>query len=335
MLAGLWQSTGGRRGVGLAVGLAISALLAACASAVQTDVSQQDTDCSSGQDSGGSRAVDFKVPPFQPYTDAERDCWIGWADARQLAAHGAQWVDARGIGLVQRLRLTGALAVPSEDVADKAALRGLDLLILGDDVDLRSLSRQCLAWRQSGHFRGVHIVLGGVRTWRLTGQPTQAVDRRAAVTPEPPDTVTPAEYWKGLPDGLWRVVAVGLDANQQRALDYPVALTIPTADTDAFGTLRQALARTGKDDSADAVAQSWLVVAPDASAQARLQALWNRQQIAAAPTANGGQQTDPAPPAPTLLWLGGGLRAYRDYLTAQRQLAAHAGHALPRLCGFS
>ena len=54
-----------------------------------------------------------------------------------------------------------------------------------------------------------------------------------------------------------------------------------------------------------------------AADQARLQALWDLQQA-----------------AQPLLWLHEGLDGYRRYLVQQHQLAAHAGRALPRLCGL-
>jgi rhodanese-related sulfurtransferase len=335
-MLGFGQSAEFKRGAGLAAGLAALQLLTACSVLVQTDVSPQNTACSGVQDSSALRTVHFRQAPLQPYTSAERACWIDWDGARQLAAQGAQWVDVRETVVAQRLRLIGALAVPREALANNAALRERDLLILDDGVDLRALSRQCLAWRQSGRFRGVHVVLGGVRAWRLAGQPVQP-DPHASAAPEPPDTITPAQYRKGLADGLWRVVTLGVDPGQTHGLDYPVTLAIPAADADALRTLPQALAPTGKDKTVSGtIEQSWLAVTADAAEQARLQALWNRQQSATAGASGSGQTGRVAyvSPAPTLLWLGGGLRAYRDYLTEQRQLAAHAGHALPRVCGL-
>jgi rhodanese-related sulfurtransferase len=270
-------------------------------------------------------AVNFQPPPAQPYSQAERACWIGWDEAQQLAKQGAnarnvQWLDVRETGAAQRLRLIGALAVPRQQVAHSAALRGLNLLILGEDVDLRALSRQCVAWRESRNFQDVHVVLGGVRAWRLAGQPVQ-FDARAANPPEPPEVLTPAAYWRGLAEGLWRIATLGVDATQAQALDHPVALALPAADAGALTTLRQTLAQTPKDKSpSETPAPSWLVVTNDAQTQAQLQALWNQQHTA--------QKT------PAVLWLGGGLRAYRAYLEQQQQIAAHAGHVLPRLCGM-
>jgi len=282
---------------------------------------QQNLICPRDAESDTLRAVDFGQAPPEPYTEAERACWVDWSGAKHMAAQGAQWVDVREAGRAQRLRLVGALPVPSQEVASKAALRGLDLLILGDDTDLRALSRQCVAWKKNGNFQGVHVVLGGVRAWRLAGQPVQ-LDARAVSTPEPPEVVTPAEFRQGLANGLWHVVTLGVDPNEARALGQPAALTISTADAGALQQLQQTLARantkTGnKPTEAD---PSWLVVTADASAQARLLALWSQQKQEAA--------------APTLLWLGGGLHAYRNYISEQQQLAAHAGHALSRLCGM-
>jgi len=260
--------------------------------------------------------------PPAPYTEAERACWIGWREARQRAAQGASWVDVREAGAAQRLRLAGALAVPRAEVADKAALRGLDLLAVGDAGDLRALSRECAAWRQSGRFGAVHVVLGGVRAWRLAGMPVQP-DPHAATPPQPPTVVSAAEYRQGVADGLWRVVTLGIAPEDAHALAQPPVLALPAANAAGLGALRQGLAGAGDATASEkAPPAAWLAVAADAAAQARLQALWEQRQTA-----------QPAS-APPVLWLQGGLDGYRSYIAQQHRLAAHAGHALPRLCGF-
>jgi rhodanese-related sulfurtransferase len=320
-LSGVWTSKG----------LAVLALLVVggfLLAANRVDAPSQEAACPD-VDSSDLHAVDFKQPPAEPYAEAERACWVDWQGARQLAAQGAYWVDVRETGAVRRLRLAGTLAVPRQDVADKAALRGLNVLILGEDVDLRALSRQCVAWRQSGHFGDVHIVLGGVRAWRLAGQPVQP-DPRSTATLEPADVVSPAEYRLGMADGRWRVATLGIDPNE--ALTQ-AQVAIPTSDVGALDELRQALAQADKNTSAaTATASPWVVVTADASSQTRLHALWH-QQHRAIPAATHGQAVQAAQ-APPLLWLGGGLRAYRGYLGEQHQLAAHAGQTLPRLCGL-
>ncbi|MDR0274202.1 MAG: rhodanese-like domain-containing protein [Burkholderiaceae bacterium] len=310
-------------------GLLALALLAAWASncalaqqklaTPQGQVQEQDLSCLRDEGNHTPHAVDFKEVPFEPYTAAERACWIDWDGARRLAAQGAQWVDVREAGTVQRLRLVGALPVPSHEVAGKAALRGLNLLIVGEDTDLRALSRQCLAWKSNGNFNAVHVVLGGVRAWRLARQPVQ-LDTRAAGTPEPPEVVTPAQFWQGQADRLWRVVTLGVERGQAQILGYPVALALPKADAAALQELQKALAQTQKQNGSGAPAPSWLAVAADAPTQARLLAVWGQQPQAAT--------------TPALLWLGGGVRVWREYLSEQKQLAAHAGHALPRACGL-
>ena len=260
--------------------------------------------------------VAMPLAPPAPYTDAERACWIGWREARQLAAQGASWVDVREAGAAQRLRLAGALAVPRSEVADKAALRGLDLLAVGDAGDLRALSRQCVAWRQSGRFGAVHIVLGGVRAWLLAGMPVQP-DPHAATPLQPPTVVSAAEYRQGVADGLWRVVTLGIAPEDAHALAQPPVLALPTVDAAGLRVLRQALDGSGDGGAPTSIPSFWLAVAADAADQARLQALWDLQQA-----------------AQPLLWLHEGLDGYRRYLVQQHQLAAHAGRALPRLCGL-
>lgn len=267
-------------------------------------------------DAEAPNPVDMPLAPPAPYTEAERACWIGWREARQRVAQGASWVDVREAGAAQRLRLAGALAVPRSEVADKAALRGLDLLAVGDAGDLRALSRQCVAWRQSGRFGSVHIVLGGVRAWRLAGMPVQP-DPHAATPLQPPAVVSAAEYRQGVADGLWRVVTLGIAPEDAHALAQPPVLALPAADAAGLGALRQALNGTGDGGAPTSTPLFWLAVAADAPTQARLQALWNQQEA-----------------AQPLLWLHEGLDGYRRYLVQQHQLAAHAGRALPRLCGL-
>ena len=267
-------------------------------------------------DADAPNPVDMPLAPPAPYTDAERACWIGWREARQLAAQGASWVDVREAGAAQRLRLAGALAVPRAEVADKAALRGLDLLAVGDAGDLRALSRQCAAWRQSGLFGSVHVVLGGVRAWRLAGMPVQP-DPQAATPPQLPTVVSAAEYRQGVVDGLWRVVTLGIAPDDAHALAQPPVLALPAADAAGLRALRQALDGMGDGGAPTSIPSFWLAVAADAVDQARLQALWDLQRA-----------------AQPLLWLHEGLDGYRRYLVQQHQLAAHAGRALPRLCGL-
>ncbi|KAF5304311.1 hypothetical protein FQR65_LT08003 [Abscondita terminalis] len=249
--------------------------------------------------------VELPAPAPQALTEAERACWIDWDRAREMVANAANvavWLDVREAGATQRLGLGGALAVPSEQVADKAALRGLQLLVLGEGGDLRTLSRQCVAWRQSGRFSNVHVVLGG----------------RAAA---PPTVVSAAEYRQAAPDRLWRVVTVGLAPAQANALPQPPALAIAAADAAGLQSLRQVL-EDARTQTQTQKAPPWLVVAADAAAVARLQAWWSQRQPAQ------------ALPASPVLWLDAGLAGYRSYLIQQQQLASHTGHALPRQCGL-
>ena len=97
----------------------------------------------------------------------------------------------------------------------------------------------------------------------------------------------------------------------------PPVLALPTADAAGLRVLRQALDGSGDGGAPTSIPSFWLAVAADAADQARLQALWDLQQA-----------------AQPLLWLHEGLDGYRRYLVQQHQLAAHAGRALPRLCGL-
>lgn len=246
------------------------------------------------------------------YSPAERACWADWAQAHALMqAPGSQWVDVREAGAVARLGLPGAAAVGLADLADKAFLKGQSLMLVGSGVDLKTLSDHCTALRASGQFRQVHVLLGGVRAWRLAGQPVQGTAALA------PDEASAQELWLGAADDLWQVAALGLNAQQTASL--PVArerlLDLGADLAQAVNTL----AAQGHQNPLPAPRQ-WLVMAdtPERLAQAR--ALWHQRV---------GDKRTPAP-----VWLSGAWPAYASYLDHQQTLAAHAGRPLPRLCGM-
>ena len=67
-------------------------------------------------------AVAFTEDPAG-YGDAERACWVDWAQAQALAqGPSGQWVDVRDAGARRRLGLPGTAAVGLPDLADNAFL---------------------------------------------------------------------------------------------------------------------------------------------------------------------------------------------------------------------
>ncbi len=257
-------------------------------------------------------AVAFTEDPAG-YGGAERDCWVDWAQAQALA-QGAdgQWVDVRDAGARRRLGLPGTAAVGLPDLADKAFLKGQSLVLVGTGVDLKALSARCASLRQSGQFKGVHVLLGGVRNWRLAGQ---AVQPDGSVLP--PEQATAQELWLGAADDLWQIAALGLSA--QQIADLPVHRE---RLLDLGHDTRQALDRLSTQLHGDRlpVPRQWLVIADTPERLAQAQGLW-RQRAA------GSAVNSP-------LWLDGAWPAYAAYLDQQKTLAAHAGRPLPRLCGM-
>ena len=162
------------------------------------------------------------------------------------------------------------------------------------------------------------MILWLIEHCRARGLRVGVVSRGYGATPpQLPTVVSAAEYRQGVADGLWHVVTLGIAPDDAQALAQPPVLALPTADAAGLRVLRQALDGSGDGGAPTSIPSFWLAVAADAADQARLQALWDLQQA-----------------AQPLLWLHEGLDGYRRYLVQQHQLAAHAGRALPRLCGL-
>lgn len=249
------------------------------------------------QDYSLPQSPDFGHTKPQPYAPDEMACWLDVAQARD-----GQWMllDVREGTTPQRAVLPGAAALPLMSLADRRYLREQPLVLVGTGVDLRKLTTACVALRAQGFLR-VRVLLGGARSWtRKDGG----------------DLVGPAEFWSGAMDGQWRIVGVGLDGDQVAALPFPPEANLPhTVDGPA---LRKALNDAERVNPL-APHNQWLVVAADGV----------QQQAALARS----QQAPQEPPIRPLAWLGGGWAAYRAYLNQQQLSAAHAGRALPRVCG--
>lgn len=249
------------------------------------------------------------------YDDAERACWTEWEGAQAIAT-GADglWVDVRDAGARRQLGLPGVTAVDLADVSNRAFLKGQSLVLIGTGVDLKVLSSQCVALRQSGQFKRVHVLLHGVRSWRQAGQPVQADGALL-----PPDEASAQEFWLGAANGQWRVAALGLGSEEQARL--PLSAAFAASARDMPQTIADLAAHIAQAEPL-AAPQRWLVLTRSAAQLTQAQALW-RQHAAAH-----GQN-------PLLLtWLSGAWPAYASYLQQQQTLAAYAKRPLPRLCGL-
>lgn len=233
----------------------------------------------------------------KPYSAEEKACWIDVQEARK---GGWTLLDVRDVAMSAGAFLPGTVALSLSAVADRKYLREQSLVLVGTGVDLRALTGSCVALRAQG-FTRVRTLLGGARSWnRKQGG----------------DLLVPQEFWLGAMDGQWRIVSVGLGADQVADLAIPPEVTVP-ASTDGVA-LRKALADAERARPSEPHHQ-WLLVAPDGAGQQVALARW--QQIP--------QDQDMKP----LAWLEGGWTGYRAYLNQQQQSAAHAGRALPRVCG--
>lgn len=263
------------------------------------------------------RPVVFAVGGASAFSEAEHTCWLDWTAAQQAATGpGGQWVDVRDAGARRLLTLPGVTAVDLADLPSKAFLKGQSLVLIGTGVDLKTLSTQCVALRQSDQFKDVHVLLHGVRAWRLAKQPT-LVDGSVLA----PDEVSAQELWLGAADDQWRIAAIGL------APEHLASLPVKAAFTGSEQNRRQTVAELAThmaQNSSDRPQQRWLALTATAAQLAQLRALWLERPLNPADTAI----------ASAPLWLVGAWPAYASYLEQQKTLAAHAGRPLPRLCGM-
>ena len=263
------------------------------------------------------RPVVFAVGGASAFSEAEHTCWLDWTAAQQAATGpGGQWVDVRDADARRLLTLPGVTAVDLADLPSKAFLKGQSLVLIGTGVDLKTLSTQCVALRQSDQFKDVHVLLHGVRAWRLAKQPT-LVDGSVLA----PDEVSAQELWLGAADDQWRIAAIGL------APEHLASLPVKAAFTGSEQNLRQTVAELAThmaQNSSDRPQQRWLALTATAAQLAQLRALWLERPLNPADTAI----------ASAPLWLVGAWPAYASYLEQQKTLAAHAGRPLPRLCGM-
>lgn len=244
------------------------------------------------------------------YAEEERACWIDW-EQDHLAAkrEGYQWVDVRDAGSARNLILPGIAAVHWADLGDKTFLRGQSLVLLGVGTDLKKLTGLCVDLRHSGQFETVHVLLGGVRSWRMAGQPVQ-INGFVQASHE----VSAHELWLGASDGLWQVATIGLSPEQIASLPVPreYVLDLGADIQQASKTLIQQIGREPLP-----APREWLVIA-DTYEQFNLAwQLWQQLDVTVRP-----------------FWLSGAWPAYAVYLEQQKNLAAHAGQPLAKLCGM-
>lgn len=245
------------------------------------------------------------------YTEVERSCWIDWYQAQARATgKGGQWVDVRDAGAARSIVLPGVATVHLADLDDKTFLKGQSLVLVGTGVDLKVLSSRCAELRHSGQFEGVHVLLGGVRSWRMTGQPV-LIDGHTLSAQE----ISARELWLGVVDGLWQVAAMGLSSEQIASLPIQRKYIL-----DLGADMQQAVVQMSKRFRHEPlpIPRQWLVIVDTPEHLVLARDLW--QQVTDV-TANP-------------LWLSGGLPAYATFLEQQKTLAANAGRSLPRLCGM-
>jgi rhodanese-related sulfurtransferase len=263
------------------------------------------------------------VAPTVHYSDAERQCWLTLDEADAwVQAHQAQWVDVREAGLARSLAPQGVPQVAISSLGHRAFLKGLPLVLIGSDVDLKPLSAQCLALRASGHFADVKVLVGGMRAWERAGRP---VLRGGKAQQTDPALVSAQEAWIGAGSGVWQIVAVGLDEAGIAQLPQSPAVRIPAQNPDeAWRAIEAQLRR-----AALQTPRQWLIVAATPQLQAQLMRAWRK-----ALAGESASQTQTPKGLAQATWLGDGLPAYLNHLQQQRALALNAGRSLPRICGM-
>ncbi|ARU03920.1 hypothetical protein CCO03_03810 [Comamonas serinivorans] len=206
------------------------------------------------------------------------------------------------------------------------------MVLLGNDVDLKVLSAQCVALRESGQFLQVHVLLGGIRAWERSGKP---VVRGAGVQMDTA-LVSAQEAWIGARSGVWQIAAVGLGEADLAQLPTAPAIRIagrtaaqPSPMTQqAASALWQEVAAQMQRTPIEAPRQ-WLIVTATEVQQSQLMQAWRK--ASADPGSSTVDALDGQHPA---TWLAGGMSAYLNDLQQQLALARNAGRSLPRICGM-
>lgn len=271
---------------------------------------EPDVPCGPSATGVKGKHIEFAIAPAD-YTQDERACWQTWEQAvQQVAAGQGQWIDVRETGTVRSLGLQGVTAVPLAELTDKPFLKGQSLLLIGTGVDLKKLSSQCVELRQTAEYETVHVVLGGVQSWRLAEQPLLFAGNIL-----PAHEISAQTFWLGAMDDRWHIAAIGLSP------EYIARLPVPREYIVDLGVNPQQalnlLSKHIKQKRLPAQHQ-WLIITDTPQRLQQVQQQWS-------------QRID-APVKP--LWLSGGWPAYATFFEQQQTLAAHSGRPLPRLCGM-
>ena len=237
-------------------------------------------------------------------------CWLDLEAARGWGGAGPTWVDVRSATETRGVRVPGALQIPLAEVAGKAFLKAAPIVLVGTGFDDADLARACGELKRAG-FAQARLLRGGIRAWEAAGEPLAVTGPAQAL-----DVMSPGEFHRHAAGARWLVV--GIDV---RASDEVPPLLTQIRRVDAEGSASRvltAVAQARVDIArmpAAAQPQAIVIVARDDATATQWREALRREHVR------------------DVLFLGGGLAAYQQYLREQQSIAANAGKPLTRPCG--
>jgi len=232
-------------------------------------------------------------------------CWIDYPNVEAWADGSPTFVDVRSPATIQSYRLAGVLEIALSDLPRKAFLKQQSIVLIGSGFDDADLAQACEVLHADG-FSKVKLLRGGVRTWQQAGRAAVRAGADFA-----PDSIAPAAFHRGVSDAPWLVLGVGLPPSdglpklaRMRAVDGKDGIAV-------IAQARSELAQMPEEKRPSLI----VVVAQDAASLRELREAARRARVA------------------DIVFLEGGLAAYRQFLTEQESIAANAGKPLVRPCG--
>jgi rhodanese-related sulfurtransferase len=252
--------------------------------------------------SGTGPAPNVSFKPRSP----DRACLVGVAEAEKIRLKlNSQFVDVRSPAEYERARIADSINIPLHLVKTKPFLRTVNVVLVDHGRGSAELAQYCLQLKEAG-FRSVAVLDGGLYAWQQAGKPLAGDPQAQARL----DRMSAAELFAERLYTGWLVVDAttkGIPADLRKWLPGNIAPARHKAASEQAAAIRSLVARQRQANPRLNV----LVVADADARYERLEAALSKGR-----------------PGP-LLYLDGGLTAYRAYV--ERQVAMWAQqHQPPR-----
>ncbi len=237
-------------------------------------------------------------------------CWLDLGAARAWGGARPTWVDVRSVTETRGVRIAGALQIPLADVAGKAFLKAAPIVLVGTGFDDADLQRACGELKRAGFAQG-RLLRGGIRAWEAAGEPLAVTGPAQAL-----DVMSAGEFHRHAGGAPWLVVGIDVRASDEVP---PLLAQMRRVDAEASASRVVAAVAQARADIARMPAaarpDTIVIVARDDATSMRWREALRREH------------------ARDVLFLGGGLAGYQQYLREQQSIAANAGKPLTRPCG--